>query len=144
MYANCEKCNNVIEELCTDVAFGILTRNGLEYKIKEMKDKSGLFLIWLDFCNVSKMNTLVGYEEVNNRFRTLFKHFEKTDDLIGRCFSGDEIIIITKNTDCLIGMKQKANVLGLDFRYSIVNFTGNIKDDLEGIYEDLFKPNPAG
>ena len=135
---NCKTYEAVIEELCHDNAFGILTRNGLEYKLKQIDDITNYRLIWLDFCNVSKSNMLLGYEEVNRRFRELFKQFGSADEIIGRCFSGDEIIVITKNTDCLVGMKTKANLLGLDFRYCIGDFTGNLEKDLNEIREDIF------
>ena len=141
MCQNCENYEEIIKELCYDRAFGILTRNGLEYEIKGIKDVSNLYVVWMDFCDISKLNVIYGYEEVNKKFRELFKMFEKTDDLIGRCFSGDEIIVITDNTDFIVDLKQESQLIGLEFRYCISKFTGNLDRDLRDIYADIFRTN---
>jgi len=141
----CNQCNEykkVIKELCQDKAFGILTRNGLEYAISNSYDNSSddiiPYITLLDFCNVSKMNIMYGYEKVNKKFTKLFMKYKK-NNLIGRCFSGDEIIIITEDYRFIDKMKKEGVKLNLFFRWTGTLFKGNIDDHLPELYTNLNK-----
>lgn len=81
-----------ISFLSTDRAFGILTRNALELKLR---NKENFTAIFVDFTGIHKLNKEFGYKEINERVRNLIEsfHFRKTD-IIGRWFSGDEIVIV--------------------------------------------------
>ena len=84
---------NKIKRLSIDEAFGILTRPGLNEKIRKIKKK--FHFAFIDFHNVHEMNNKFGYENTNQQFRDIFKSFPfRKNDIVGRCFSGDEIIII--------------------------------------------------
>lgn len=127
MCIKCDKYEKIIEDLCYDKAFGILTRNGLEYRIPIVNDRK--IIILMDFCNVSELNREYGYEVVNNKFFNLFNEF-KNNHIIGRCFSGDEIIIITEDEYLINDFKDKSNELNLDFRYSLTKYT-NLEKNIE-------------
>lgn len=140
----CKDCKNyeyIIQELCQDKAFGVLTRNGLEYMAPKLRSfPCGYYIILMDFCNVSKLNERYGYEEVNARFTELFTGF-KDENLIGRCFSGDEIIMITLYDGIIRSLKAKGEELNLHLRYAVKTFTGDIGSDLQGMYTILYHHN---
>ena len=101
-----------------DKAYGILTRNALEEKACKLKSFNALFI---DFHDVHKLNEKYGYGAVNDMFRTLFSTFKwRKTDIVGRWFSGDEIVIIT-NGD-VKGLQERfrehANRQGFSF-YSV-------------------------
>jgi len=105
-----------------DKAFCILTRNALESEINRLK---GTFdALFIDFNNVSLLNKKLGYKKVNSLFRRIFKTFSFRDtDIIGRWFSGDEIVIITQydNIEELCSrFKKHVNKIGIDFKFKIM------------------------
>jgi len=134
----CEVCKDLIDNLCQDKAFGILTRNGFEYKLAEGGDFFGYQLILMDFFDVSILNTTWGYLNVNEKFRDLFSPFIETN-IIGRCFSGDEIIILTKKPSIVDDLFKRGNDIGLNFRYCRLIYSGNLNQDLEVMYDRIAK-----
>lgn len=111
---------NRICDLSIDKAFGILTRNGIDERIKTIK---GLFnVIFIDFDNVHNLNKINGYNNINNLFKRIFGTFKfRRDDLVGRWFSGDEIIIVTKG-NCKTILKRfnnHADAFGVKFKFAI-------------------------
>lgn len=74
-----------------DKIFGILNRNGFEFKINKLGGDFTIYL--LDFKKVGKMNSRFGYLKTNRIFKKVFKKLKKEGFIIGRCFYGDEILI---------------------------------------------------
>lgn len=96
--------DKMIRMLCIDRAFGIYTRNYIDFIIDtKYKDKEFTAVI-VDFNGVKALNEVFGYHYVNALFRETFKTFKPSGEvLVGRWFSGDEIILITdKSTELLI------------------------------------------
>jgi len=132
------KWDYIIEKLCHDRFFGILTRNGLEYKMDDIEDDD-CHIILMDFCDISLLNGKYGYSQVNQKFTELFADF-KDDHIIGRCFSGDEIVVITRDISVIDDLKKKSRQLGLDFRHITCKYT-NLESDLEHLTSQLDLPD---
>ena len=62
---------NKIKRLSFDEAFGILTRPGLNERIRKIKKKFNFAFI--DFHNVHGMNNKFCSENTNKQFRDIFK-----------------------------------------------------------------------
>ena len=106
--------DKIIERLSRDELFGILTRQALILKLdKKIKFDSCL----IDFNNLKKLNELLGYKKVNGLIFNLFKDFiseSKTKIIIGRWFSGDEILIVGDN------ISDKINILKIiSYKYNM-------------------------
>lgn len=132
---------DLIQKLIIDEPFGIYTRNGLEYTLKDIKNKLHIYL--LDFDNVKSLNKKYGYKSVNDIFK---KTFSKLNDkfIIGRAFSGDEIFICTTNEDAEIWAINYIeeicikNNLYFEYIYSKYDpFEEHIKDKLDKMIEKL-------
>ena len=88
-----EKYNENIIRLSTDTVFGILNRSGLEIK---MRNKNTQFnAIFIDFNNMKELNEKHGYEEVNKKIRKKLKKLKRDECVLGRWFSGDEVVVIS-------------------------------------------------
>lgn len=85
---------NLINELIIDRYFGIYTRNGFEYVLKDVKEDCKIFLV--DFDDIRGMNKKLGYNKVNDILKKTFSEL-KEQYIIGRAFSGDEIFFLTYN-----------------------------------------------
>jgi len=118
---NCENLELIIKDLCYDDSFGMLTRNGLKYYM-ERNDFDYNYSIFIDFISMSEMNRELGYYSVNDKIKCLFEN--EKESLIGRWFSGDEIVILTNNLDIVKRLVNKSKYLGLNFR----SFSSEIKD----------------
>lgn len=108
--------DGLINELIMDDCFGILTRNGLKYKLKNIEQFNALFI---DFTNIHHLNNLIGYTLVNKVIKFGFKRMlrEMPHLIIGRLFSGDEIVIVTLKND-LNEVKELADKsLLLNYKY---------------------------
>ena len=86
--------NEKIKFLSIDAAFGILTRPALEIEMSEQNGIANIYII--DFNDVHKLNKQLGYNNVNVIIRnSILKLKERYFGIIiGRVFSGDEIVII--------------------------------------------------
>lgn len=122
----------IIKYLSIDPIFGIYTRRYMEYLIK-IKMLKHIYI--LDFDDIGKLNDEIGYEEVNKKFRHVFK-IKKYKGFkgiyIGRLFSGDEIIIATNRKEIveqLNELKDVSTSIGLNFRY--IYFENKIENLLE-------------
>lgn len=122
----------IIKYLSIDPIFNIYTRRYMEYliKIKNLK-----YIYILDFNNIGKLNDEIGYDEVNKKFKNIFK-IQKykwfKNIYIGRLFSGDEIIIATNKNNILNQLKELKDVShsnGLSFEY--IYFENKIENLLE-------------
>lgn len=103
-----------ISELCYDESFGILTRNGLNEKVKEIKKPFDY--IFLDFTDLHLLNERIGYTEVNKRIKGLFEKF-KGKCIVGRYFSGDEILVISNECEAVVKELEKES--SIPFKYKI-------------------------
>lgn len=106
---------NKIDSLSTDKSFGILTRNGLEERISDLSHPFGG--VFIDFNSIHSLNQKIGYENVNRRFNQMFSDFDFERCLVGRWFSGDEIVIIS----------NEANRIVVDFQHHTQKYNLNFK-----------------
>ncbi len=81
----------IIEKLSHDSAFGILTRTGLEIRMK-----GEYHCLFIDFDNIHSLNHTLGYDVVNQRIKTILSSLTIPGILVGRLFSGDEIVVLVK------------------------------------------------
>ena len=87
-----------VKRLSFDKAFGILSRQGLDERLRKIK--KNFSFIFIDFCDVGRLNEKLGYTLVNRLFNNIFRGFTfRKTDIVGRWFSGDEILIITFEGD---------------------------------------------
>jgi len=120
----------LIKYLSWDKTFGILTRPALELEIKKLN----VFQCYLiDLHNVKNLNKLIGYGKVNTIIRNIFETYQaSTKSIIGRWFSGDEVLIIDDNIETSIAYLEKiAHSNGLSFKHFVFDNVINLKD-LEG------------
>lgn len=117
----------LINRLIHDSTFGILTRQGLEYK---MGYESLYNCLFIDFESVRCMNTVLGYKHVNSLLKSILSTFHYPDTLIGRLFSGDEIVILTRHDNAaLIELAFYKHVAGeMSYRYDIINNIVTLED----------------
>lgn len=101
-----------------DKIFGILTRNGFEYKINKIDNDFVIY--FLDFKGMGKMNAKFGYLKTNKIFKKMFKQLKKRGYIIGRCFYGDEILIASDviMSEHLEMLKTTCNKFDLEFRHT--------------------------
>jgi len=116
-----------------DENFGIKTRKGIEFSIDGEYQ-----VIFLDFDEVRKLNKEKGYEQTNEMFRKLFKQFRfRKEDIVGRWFSGDEIVILTKGDvwSLLQRFKEHTNTLGITFKYKVfpIKSLSDLKDEINKV-----------
>lgn len=106
-----------LTELSIDKVFGILTRNALEQKLRTIPQFNAIFI---DFNNMKGLNNEYGYEHVNSLLFRLFDEFSfRKTDVVGRWFSGDEILIATQDhtSGILTRLQKRAKRLGLSFKH---------------------------
>jgi GGDEF domain-containing protein len=107
----------IIERLSYDKSFGILTRPALEIELERIKKFNCLFI---DLNNIRKLNQIIGYCAVDKLIFNMFDQFKKESSeecIIGRWFSGDEIVIVANNTILAAWkLKEIAMGLGLSFK----------------------------
>ncbi len=106
---------DIINFLSLDSIFNIYTRTYIEYLIRN-KNLKHVYL--LDFVRIHYLNKEIGFEKVNKKFKKLFD-FKMKGVYIGRCFSGDEILVVCKkkNNGIIELLEKRSNELGLSFRY---------------------------
>jgi predicted signal transduction protein with EAL and GGDEF domain len=85
------------KRLATSVAFGCLTRNGLDEAIAGM-DFSGLCLVYMDVDDLKLANERWGKSIVNQKI-TQALHMRNNDIIIGQRFSGDEFAAFVPQDD---------------------------------------------
>lgn len=135
---NIEKLSkkDIIKFLSWDFIFNIYTRTYIEYLI-ENKNLKHVYL--LDFVKIHYLNKELGFEKVNKKFKKLFD-FKMKGVYIGRCFSGDEILVVCKkkNNGIMELLEDRSSELGLSFRYIYrKRKTKNIKKFLNKMIKDL-------
>ena len=83
--------SEIIKRLSFDKEFGILTKQALEIKLEKLDKFDSCFI---DFNNLKKLNNLMGYNKVNKIIFNIFQDFKDYGCVVGRWFSGDEILIV--------------------------------------------------
>lgn len=110
---------NKILDLSFDKSFGILTRGALEETISHLKYPFNA--IFIDFDSIHALNNKIGYEKVNTIFRNMFSTFEDKIPIIGRWFSGDEILMITNNpSKTIIQFESHVKEYDLGLKYKLI------------------------
>jgi hypothetical protein len=93
LFDNMEKPElvNLLINALTDSAYGILTRQGMEFFLKNTN--SGYY-IFCDIDGMHDLNALHGsYEPVNAMIKASCAVLRQDEVLIGRWFSGDELLV---------------------------------------------------
>ena len=113
------KKDKLIKRLSYDRMFGILTRNALEVEVE--KSKNLFNCIWIDINNFGLLNSIIGYDKANDLIKSTFEAFEfKSECIIGRWFSGDEILIVHDRPELIIyALKEVFRNKGLSFKSHI-------------------------
>lgn len=128
-----DKIRRRIDGLRVDKPFGILTRNALE---EELQKLDGFNCLFLDFEDVHKLNAQYGYDYVNELMQKVFATFPfRKTDLVGRWFSGDEILIAT-NADDIQGLGLRLKLFVKEVSNGKLNFRYEAYEDLTSI-DDL-------
>jgi GGDEF domain-containing protein len=86
-----------IHVLSMDPAFGIYTRQALQF-LADHQPRGERLVIFLDFDRIHELNEEIGYEEVNKRIKYMLRLPMRSGDLVGRWFSGDEIVMVLDTT----------------------------------------------
>jgi len=113
-----------VKELGWDQCFGMFTRPAF-LEVCRMQPRITRAVAFLDFDRIHELNHEVGYEEVNRRIRELFDGSLRKSDLVGRHFSGDEVVIVLDTDDRAIAMRliegllARAKEHGLSFTYAL-------------------------
>jgi GGDEF domain-containing protein len=85
-----KELKKLLKDSYHDDCFDIYTRKGF---LNRIKGESKGHLLLFDFHNVSNLNSTIGYKKVNELISSFFDKIKNEDVVIGRWFSGDEIII---------------------------------------------------
>lgn len=80
-----------------DSAFGMLTRAGVDARLRGVRGSFDVLFVDLD--HVHELNEALGYGEVDKRIRAAFQLRRGDAQLVGRWYSGDEILIIAPAGD---------------------------------------------
>lgn len=110
------KNTELIKQLSYDKAFGILTRNALDVEIEKLKSFNCAFI---DLNNIKSLNQILGYKKVNELIFNLFHQFKVNHPncIIGRWFSGDEIMIIHPDIETkIMYLELIGKEMGLTFK----------------------------
>ena len=113
-----------VKELGWDQCFGMFTRPAF-LEICRMQPRVTRAVVFLDFDRIHELNHEVGYEEVNRRIRAVFDGSLRRSDLVGRHFSGDEVVVVLDTDDRAIahklleGLRNRAGEHGLSFTYAL-------------------------
>jgi len=120
-------------ELAYDDLFGVLTRNGLKQKIKQIKKPFNA--LFIDIDNMKQLNADRGYDLVNDLIKDAISNFKfRQDDIIGRYFSGDELLIICEFPKKLAKrLKTQFKERGLTFKHKYFYGLTNIEDISQGL-----------
>ena len=130
--AKIEALQSQLEEYRIDPVFKILTRRGLEESWSEIEDKRPLAIAYIDIDDLKVQNSTLGMNEVNKRVKNAFQYvrqnIRKSDTtLIGRYYSGDEMLIVCPEEEIenpcqrvTEGLKEQ----GLTATITITNYKG--------------------
>ena len=131
-----------IVRLAYDRAFGMLTRPALLDRAERLPNGE-YFVLALDLDGVHELNGRVGYEEVNRRVRESFVPAFRHTDLVGRWFSGDEILVLLPyDSSAAIGLVKRlhreAAANDLSFTHALGTWS-HPREPLEGAVARLLR-----
>lgn len=120
--ASVEALHEHVRRLSYDDAFGMLTRPALIQHARRLPPDA-YFVLFLDLSHMRLLNARLGYEEVNRRVRRTFTPAHRRTDLVGRWYSGDEILIVlphdpTALSGLVVRLVRHARANGLSFVYA--------------------------
>ena len=122
--AEIAKLQRKVKELGWDRCFGMFTRPAF-LEVCSMQPRITRAIAFLDFDRIHELNQQVGYEEVNRRIRQVFAGSLRKSDIVGRHFSGDEIVIVLDTIEMkaaeavLEGLQERAQEHGLSFTHAL-------------------------
>ncbi len=82
-----------VKSLGWDPVFDVHTRSAF-LELTEIQPRQRCTAVFLDFDSIHKKNELWGYEEVDRRIRSTLAFERRSGDLVGRWYSGDEIVMV--------------------------------------------------
>lgn len=131
-----------VRKLSIDTNFNVYTRPALLDRAERLPNNE-YFVLVLDLDGVHALNNQVGYEEVNRRVRDSFIPVFRHTDLIGRWFSGDEILILLPyDPETAIGLvkrlRREAAINGLSFTHALGTWP-HPRETLENVVMRLFR-----
>jgi diguanylate cyclase (GGDEF)-like protein len=118
-----------IKKLYLCPSYGCLTRQGIDAKWQKNKNKSNQSLIFLDLDNIHKCNEQWGYEVVDTKIKASLKC--RKNELLGRWYSGDELIIIVSTEEAVATYSRIQKQLednGLSATFAVLPIHRNIKN----------------
>ena len=107
-----QRLEKIISKLTVDSSFEIFTRAGLEYNMRGEYN-----CLFIDFKDISILNSTYGYNHVNKLICEIFKRFTLRHVLIGRLFSGDEIVILSKTLGIALLQTEFAKAVDGKIKY---------------------------
>ena len=121
-----------IERLSIDPMFGILTRSALEIEIEKL-DKFNC--IFLDIDKLKKHNEKYGYNNVNYKLKIQFNKFKDIckatgiKAVVGRWFSGDEILIITNHLVFVNDLlAEQLDQINMSYKFRFIKNVNTVND----------------
>jgi diguanylate cyclase (GGDEF)-like protein len=117
-----------IKQLHLCSSYGCLTRQGVDAQWQRHKNKSNQSLIFLDLDKIHDLNEKWGYTVVDAKIKASLKC--RKNELLGRWYSGDELIIIVPTQEALATCNRIQNQLennGLSGTFAIVPINKNNK-----------------
>ena len=107
-----------VQELSWDTAFEMWTRPAVLNLCNQIDDGMRM-VVFLDLDDIGSLNLSFGYSEVDRRVRSLFSEIHNKNVIIGRWYSGDEIILVFEDEvsaqEGLSNLYNKALECGVGF-----------------------------
>lgn len=112
-----------VRALSHDDAFGMLTRPALLFQAGRLP-VGNYFLLYCDLDQMHDLNRRLGYEAVNDRVRLSFALGFRHTDLVGRWFSGDEILLVLPDDSRMVWglvqrLQREAKAQGISFTFAL-------------------------
>lgn len=114
--------DEMIEKLAHDESYGCYTRQGLVLVAWPQIADKATYIIFADLDDIHRLNSELGYAEVDLRIHKALKVRSSDAMAIGRYFSGDEIVWIISDGDPqgMVNRLQEAlNEQGLSATFGI-------------------------
>lgn len=121
-----------IQALYKCPTFGCLTRQGIDTYWQKQRRHSNLSIIFLDIDYMHELNESYGYAEVDARLRRAFSIVRK-DELLGRWYSGDELILLTPSSEAYnaaLRLKDALHIEGIQATFGITKAEGEFLSDV--------------